>query len=365
VTKAESQRSSLVVPADPHLTLESGSGKPRDGGDSGNESSVELSQFLASPWSLRARRRSGTAAIQAARHEVDARTVEILFEAKTLYYEAALGEAREAALAEVARDARSIRDLVARRVDVGEAPAGDLSRTRVEALRDESEARLAAAQVEGVRAGLNRFLLGALGEDFAPSSDLDPQDLSPPPHDAVMVAMGRNPVVRAALSKIEAARSTLSAERSSRLPGFELGLFREREIDKEASGAVFGLTIPLWNRHRGAIGIARADLAEAEGEAEALKVGIATEIERVLRRDRAVREIAVNYSKEILPAARETLDIARFSLEQGEASLLTWLEARRSYLEILRASYEVQLEAFLTRAELERLTGDLNVSITQ
>jgi outer membrane protein TolC len=56
------------------------------------------------------------------------------------------------------------------------------------------------------------------------------------------------------------------------------------------------------------------------------------------------------------------LSITRFSLEQGEANLLSWLEARRSYLETLRSSYAAQLEAFLTRAELERLTGEIDAS---
>jgi hypothetical protein len=120
------------------------------------------------------------------------------------------------------------------------------------------------------------------------------------------------------------------------------------------------VTIPLWNRNQGAVRIARGDLAEAEADALTLRAQIEGEVERLMRRDRVTRELAITYRQEIIPAATETLSIARFSLEQGEASLLVWLEARRSYLEVLRASYSAQLEAFITRAELERLTGEFN-----
>ena len=92
---------------------------------------------------------------------------------------------------------------------------------------------------------------------------------------------------------------------------------------------------------------------------------IETEVERLLRRDAVARELAITYRQEIIPAAAEALSIVRFSLEQGEASLLSWLEARRSYLETLRASYAAQREAFLTRAELERLTGEFDAPESQ
>jgi cobalt-zinc-cadmium efflux system outer membrane protein len=134
------------------------------------------------------------------------------------------------------------------------------------------------------------------------------------------------------------------------------------ELDRQATGATFGISIPLWNRNKAGVGLARADLAEAEAELGALRAGIEADVERLVSRDRAAREIAVDYRVRILPAAREALAVFQNSLEQGEASLLQWLEARRSFLETLRAAYEAQLDAFVTRAELERLTGDSHAS---
>jgi len=362
VLQADGQRFLATVLPDPEFIAGVSRGEPRPDGPGGAENSFEVVQSLPAPWGLRARSRSGAARIQAARDEVAAVTADVVLVAKRLYYEASIDEAQALALTQAAQDAESLRDLVAHRVEAGEAPEGDRLRTRVEALRTDLEARAAKARAEGDRAALNRFLLGALGTDFSLSSDLDPRRVPPSPENLVEVAISRSPAYRAALSRVEAAKWAASAERAARLPGLDVSVFREKEIDREAVGATLGITIPLWNRNEGAMRIARGELAESEAEALNLRAQIEGEVERLLRRDRVARELAISYRQEIIPAAAETLSISRFSLEQGEASLLTWLEARRSYLEVLRSSYGAQLEALITRAELERLTGEFDES---
>ncbi len=357
VSQAEERRRAATLLPDPVFSAGFGRGKPRDGGAARSESSFEMSQSFPAPWGLRSRRTAGNAAIETATWQVDAVILDVLFEAKALYYEAALGAARADALSRAAVDARTLNDLVARRVEVGEAPGADHLRTTVEALRAESEARAAAAQAEGARAALNRFLQGALGTGFSFPSELDPSDLAPAPDSAVDLAVSRNPRLRAAQSRVETARSVVDVERAARLPGLEVSAFSSKELDRQAAGAAVGIAIPLWNRNKPGVGLARAELVEAEAELRALRSGIEADVERLVSRDRAACEIAVDYRVRILPAAGEALAVFQASLEQGEASLLQWLEARRSFLETLRAAYAAQLDAFVTRAELERLTG--------
>ena len=347
---------------DPMLVVGAGRGEPRDGGPGVDESSVELGLSIPAPWTLRDRGRSGSASIQAARDEVEAVTAEIVLEAKRLYYEAAIGEAQAAALADSALDAATLRDLMARRVEAGEAPEVDRLRTRVEALRAELDARDSAADTDGARAALDRLLLGALGPDFRLSADLDPRLLPIPPENLVALTVSGSPAYRAALSRVEAARWADSVERGARLPGFDLSVFHEKEMDRRATGATLGLTLPLWNRNRARIAVTGAELVEAESIALDLRSRLEADVERLARRDRAARDIAIAYQQDVLPPARESLAIARFSVEEGEASLLSWLDARRSYLEVLRASYEAQLQAFQRRAELERLTGEIHAT---
>lgn len=361
VLQAEGERFRTSVFPDLEFELTAGRGEPRDAtGPSKPETAFSISQFF--PLAAGARKRAGTAAIKASRDEVEDVTAEVVLEARRLYYVAAIADAQTVALREAAQDAQSLRDLVARRVDAGEAPEGDRLRTRVEALRTDLEARAAEAEASGARASLNRFLLGAIGSEFSLSTALDPSRLPPSPDNLVELALSRNPAYLAALSRIEVAKQGESAERASRLPGVNLSLYGLKELDRQAVGLTFGMSIPLWNRNEGAIRVARGKLAEAESDALGLRSRVEGEIERLVRRDRVARELAVTYRQEIIPAATEALSITRFSLEQGEANLLSWLEARRSYLETLRSSYAARLEAFLARAELERLTGEIDAS---
>jgi len=360
--QAEGSRYAGAVLPDPGVAYGSGRGEARTGGASASESTLELSQFFPSPWALRSRSRSGSASIEAARQGVGAVVVEVVFEAKRLYYEAATAGARATALSQAALDAASLSRLVARRVEVGEAPESDHLRTDVEARRTGIEARSATSEAGSARRVLDRFLLGALGDDFTLSTVLGPETLPPPPDDFLEIALARSPIYRALQSRVEAARWELSAERSSRLPGIGVSMFRERELDREATGAGLSLVIPLWNRNEGAVRIAHGGLLAAEAEAAGARRRIEMESERLIARDRTAREIAVAYQRDILPSAGAALAIAAISVEHGEASLLSWLEARRSYLEILRASYDAQLQAYLARAELDRLMGDSDAS---
>ena len=358
VSQAVARRAATTLVPDPVFTAGFGRAEPRGGGSSESESSFEISQSIPAPWGIDSRKAAGNAAITAATRQVDAVLVDVVFDATTLYYEAALETARADALSQAAQDARSLSELVTRRVDVGEAPGADRLRTTVEALRAESEARAAAAQAEGARAALNRFLLGALGTEFAFPDVLDGSGLGPMPDSTLELAVSRNPALQAAEARVEAARSTVDVERAQRLPTLELSAFTLKELDREATGGTVGIAIPLWNRNQAGVGAARAGLAEAEAELLALRTSIEADVERLLRGDRAAVEIARAYGGEILGTARETLTVVRNSLEHGEASLLQWLEARRNYLETLRAAYDAQLDAFVTRATLERLIGD-------
>jgi len=355
--QAEARTLLGAVPPDPELQLAGARAAPREGGPRQNESGLEVTQVLPSPIRVRARLRAGNAGVAAAEQDVASVTADVVFEAKRLYYEAAVAQSEAGALAQAATDAKSLQEIMERRVELGESSEGDRLRTRVEALRTDLEARTALSQAEADKAALDRFLLGALGNVFVVADELDPTRLPEQGADLLALAVSQNPRYQAALQQIESARWSVAAERASRIPGISLSFFNDREIDKKATGLKLGFSVPLWNRNEGSVRLAEAELSELQANSAQLKASIEAEAERLVRGSRTAKELAVSYRREILPAAAEALSIVRFSLEQGEANLLSWLEARRSYLEILRASYRAQLDAFTRFAELERLLG--------
>ena len=60
---------------------------------------------------------------------------------------------------------------------------------------------------------------------------------------------------------------------------------------------------------------------------------------------------------EILSAAQRSVDLARFSFEEGETSLLDLLDAQRTFRETQREAADARLALTLAVAEAQRLVG--------
>jgi cobalt-zinc-cadmium efflux system outer membrane protein len=125
------------------------------------------------------------------------------------------------------------------------------------------------------------------------------------------------------------------------------------------------LTIPLWNRQRGAIESAAAERTGAVAQSRALVLELETELAQASARyGRALSAIRL-HREGWTAAARQSLDIATFSFENGEASLLDVLDAQRAYLGVGLAEAESWAELALARAEIERLiAGPLDSETT-
>jgi cobalt-zinc-cadmium efflux system outer membrane protein len=59
----------------------------------------------------------------------------------------------------------------------------------------------------------------------------------------------------------------------------------------------------------------------------------------------------------ILPAATRSLELARFSYQEGETSLLDLLDAQRTFRETEREAIASRLSVALALAEVQRLVG--------
>jgi cobalt-zinc-cadmium efflux system outer membrane protein len=250
-----------------------------------------------------------------------------------------------------------LRDLVARRADLGESRESDRLKTTVEWLKQrrilaEAE-RVAAAAEATVRAIAVEPLPRPLVIRDAPALEVTPQD-----HDQlVALLVQRHPRLRAALAVIERQRALTDEARQSRAPGLAVSLFHAGELDKSTTGVAVGVTVPLWNANRGGVARALAAQSLASAEAERLRVDLLGEFESRF----SVFEVAAGQvrtlDQDILPAAAAGLKLARFSYEEGETSLLDLLDAQRTFRDSQRELMESRLALTLSVTELQRLLG--------
>lgn len=341
---------------DPALALSFGRGRPRDGGGDGrSERAIELSQTVERPALRRARAQAArldgrAAALERARAELTVDTTLARLIATAAFADRRIGVAREAADV-----AGRLRDLVARRVELGEASPLEEARARGEWFARRRDTIEAEGARVAARAALDRFC-GGLPEGFriAVPAATGPGAL---PADLERRLLDGNPALARAAATVELSAARADVERAAVLPGIELSAGRETELDKTAWGVGVALTLPLWNRSRGEIAAAEARSAEASAELRALRRELATALDRAVADWRAARDALALHAEGWTASARRALEIATFSFENGEASLLDVLDAQRADLAVRLAEAESRFALADAAARIEALVG--------
>ncbi len=364
-TLAEARAASEVARAEtgmagawPNPTLDAAFAHGRaDNGPAGSEHSWSLVQPL--PWP--GRRGASVRAAQAAAATADARIArteaDVAQEAALLFLDTYLAQRRAGTLAESASALESLAALLKRRVDAGEGRPLDAVRAAVEAGRFRLEAERARAEATGLYAQLQLAAGGSLPAEA--DLVLPPPGASPPlPLEDLQAALDqRSPDLAEASAAREAARLQLESERRAWWPDLDLGAFRNEEVDKISSGATLTLGLPIFWRNRYGVARAEAEIRLAAAERDAERLRRSQELVDAYAAWQAARRQRGAFESEILPAARRAVEIAEYSLQQGETSLLDALDGRRSWLAVTLDAEAARVDEVRERLRVERLIG--------
>lgn len=330
---------------------------PGSAGPTADETSVSLAQTLPWPGTREAAKTAADRAADATRAGGDALAWEVQARARLAY--ARLAVLRD--LAAVARgaegDARSLRDLVARRADLGEARESDRIKADIEWLRRQRERAAAERQAE-----LAETLLRALAVEPLPRPlVLEPVPPVPPAAlDAASLAArlaASNPSLRAARAEALRGEAAASVARRSRVPDLDLTVFHGRELDKDATGFSIGVRVPLWNANRAEVARAEAGRRAAAAAAERRRIDLEVDLAAGLAELQLAGDAAELLGRDVLPRAERSVSLARLLYEEGETSLLDLLDAQRTLRDAQREAAAARLALADALAEVRRLVG--------
>ena len=123
-----------------------------------------------------------------------------------------------------------------------------------------------------------------------------------------------------------------------------------------------GVALPIWNRNQGGIRQARAEVSAAQQNIERVELDLKNRLAGAFQAYADARIQVEGFSQEILPKARETLELVQNGYEQGEVGYLDFLAAQRTYsqtsltyIEALRTLWQssVRIEGLLLENSLE------------
>jgi cobalt-zinc-cadmium efflux system outer membrane protein len=160
-----------------------------------------------------------------------------------------------------------------------------------------------------------------------------------------------------------AARAEARLMSASRLPSpvFSLGYKSERSpnVTGLASGFVAGVSVPLglWDRREGAVAAAAADVERSRAEVDGLRRRVAREVAEALDAWQSVEEPLRALQPQLGDAASRAMRAVQVAYDEGEITLLEWLDAVRAWQEAESSLIALRAEALIRRAALARAVG--------
>ncbi|MGH7207409.1 MAG: TolC family protein [Nitrospiraceae bacterium] len=343
----------------PSIIGSSGRGAIRDPstGVAITERTVTVEQPLEWPSTRQARQRAAEAGIAGAHAGVEETRLKIIADVKVAFYQLLLAQ-RDAELAtQNLKTVEAVAQVVKDRVALGEGGQFQVIKANVEVQKARKEVARAVNALQVAQVNLDTLTGKALGKPFRIQGDFTAIQQEQKLESLIAVALTQNPSLRRQRKLIDQAELKVVQEKQSRIPNFTISGTYHREAGDEAILAGVSVPVPLWYRRQGEIETALG--TQRRSEAEWLQVR--NELERAITQHfqeaRTAQEQIAVFEQGLLKQAEEALDIAKFSFQHGEASLLEVLDAQRVYRQTLLEYAQARSELAIALARLERWTG--------
>jgi len=298
----------------------------------------------------------------------------LVFDTRTAYVELSRAQDLLGIARQVLTTAEELHHGVLRQAEEGLRPGIDQTQTAIEVTRARQQFTLAERQVAVARAALNTLLARPPSEpivaiSLTPAVNAPRPEPQPPDREALLAqALEARAEIQGEEAEQEQFRQEARLARAQGRPDLAPQL-RGGGLTRGVTdtGIGLGITLPFidYGSRRN-----RIRQAEEAARAQAARVVVARnqvrqEVEQAVARLVAEEAVVRDYETGVLTQARQLLQASRRALQLGApgASILSALEAQRTYRGVLTEYTNALASVALSRAELERATGSVPAQI--
>ena len=226
--------------------------------------------------------------------------------------------------------------LLEKRLSAGEIAAVELAQAHATMEQSRLAAEDARRQLQLARVGLAQAMgvpEGALADvhiDFGKLADEPSPTGLPSPTEMQKLALQTRPDILATLSDYDAAEAKLRLEIARQYPDFHLGPGYTWDQGAKRWSLGVGLTLPVFNRNRGAIAQAEANRAAVRAKFEAVQTSVLGELETA-RASFQSAEDSLRAADELERQQQAQFAAAQARLSAGEIGRLEFLQASSQY----------------------------------
>jgi cobalt-zinc-cadmium efflux system outer membrane protein len=176
--------------------------------------------------------------------------------------------------------------------------------------------------------------------------------------------LASSPVLRAQEAEVRAAEAELRLARAQAYPNVNVQVVAQRDhIDKFSSvSTLVALPVPLFNRNQGNIMNAEGVVWQQQEEYERVRLALADQLAGSFQQYLSLKSQAERLRQDILPRAKENLDLTTQAYKLGRFDFLRVLNARQTYAQANLAYVDALTGLHKVVIEITglQLTGGLN-----
>ncbi len=242
----------------------------------------------------------------------------------------------------------------------GGSGLADVARLEIEV----SKVHRGFARIDGdmlrARSALNVLLRRSISAPLGEPRQVSPETIRLPIDDLLLRATSSRGSTLAADARLRAAAARRdAAESEASVPEFMVGLGYWQAPEMRAGvGATASMSLPwLWGPGRHRVSQAQEEEAAERSERDGVGLDSQTEVTEAYARLVASEQQLMTIRKQALPAARRSIDAVTAAFSTGKVSLLEWVDAQRSVLELEMEVLDLQGEIAHGINALERAVG--------
>jgi cobalt-zinc-cadmium efflux system outer membrane protein len=281
-----------------------------------------------------------------------------LYRTVAVTFAAALGSQENIVLARQRLDlARKIEDAVSIKVTKGAVPKTELFRAQSAAKLAEIDLASADAAVMQERLAL-AALWGSADTDFRVDGVLDGW-LTIPPVSAQGLQVGENPELASRQAQVRAREAEIRVARTAGKPDVSLGAGYRRLHDDGSNAFLVwaAVPLPLFDRNRGGIAEASAQLNQAEADLAVTRQRLEGKVRQLLVVIATQRKQISLLREQVIPPAQQAMEEIDLAYRLGSQPYINVIDAQRTLSELQGMLIDALIAGAQATAEIEQLTG--------
>ena len=360
--KEDAARSSVVTAEsylNPEIELGTGPSRFRTPNYSANQRrnyGVNISQPLEFPNVRGAKKAVAESRVNYASSVTEATMINLSLQIKKAFYDVLQNEA-VLKIAEGDRDAlKNIREKVALRVEVGEAPRYELIKADTELVAAQRDADAALLRIYESKFYLRGLVSKSLTDSFSLVGSLPPSDINLNA-DLLKNEITKSPKLKQIKASADIAENRLRLEEKLINPGLTLNAGVDQDPDITSYRFGVSIPIPIWNQRQGQIGEAAAGYRELQAQYTDQELALKRDIESAFQRYLIAQQQVKTFESGLLSQAESVLKVAEAAYRYGERGILEYLDAQRTFRLVRKDYLASKYDYIVAILEIEQLLG--------